>query len=255
MCDQWMPYLKLRISWQQFHELPRNAAYKYEYWDGHAHLTPRAKCYHALLDLADFQYSERAPDTTLRLLRDDDIAELEEVFAASFERQQPFSSVDEPKRLEAAHVCLDKVRTGGDGPWVREASFVALNEEQQLVGAIFITLLPDRDPAEWQSFHWSEPPPEDILAKRLGRPHITWIFVEPMHAGEGTGTALLSAAVRALRDLGYRQLATTFLAGNDSSMLWHWRNGFQLQAYPGSRRRLERLLKPSDDPVKGSGLI
>jgi hypothetical protein len=32
-------------------------------------------------------------------------------------------------------------------------------------------------------------------------------------------------------------LASTFLLGNESSMLWHWRNGFQLLQYPGSRRR------------------
>jgi hypothetical protein len=37
--------------------------------------------------------------------------------------------------------------------------------------------------------------------------------------------------------MGFTHLASTFLLGNDSSMLWHWRNGFQLAGYPGSRRR------------------
>jgi hypothetical protein len=37
--------------------------------------------------------------------------------------------------------------------------------------------------------------------------------------------------------MGFVQLATTFLVGNDASMLWHWRNGFQLLQYPNSRRR------------------
>jgi hypothetical protein len=48
----------------------------------------------------------------------------------------------------------------------------------------------------------------------------------------------LAAAVRELLALGYTQLASTFLAGNDSSTLWHWRNGFQLLAYPGSLRAM-----------------
>ena len=41
----------------------------------------------------------------------------------------------------------------------------------------------------------------------------------------------------ALRELGFTSLLSTFLAGNDSSMLWHWRVGFRLLSYPGSPRR------------------
>ena len=64
-----------------------------------------------------------------------------------------------------------------------------------------------------------------------------WIFVAPMLAGQGIGTALLRAAVAELRTLGFSRLASTFLLGNHSSMLWHWRMGFRLTAYPFSRRR------------------
>jgi L-amino acid N-acyltransferase YncA len=64
------------------------------------------------------------------------------------------------------------------------------------------------------------------------------IFVSPFFAGKGVGTLLLSVAVRELLDQGYQQPASTFLIGNDSSMLWHWRNGFRLLPCPGSIRRL-----------------
>ncbi len=63
---------------------------------------------------------------------------------------------------------------------------------------------------------------------------MTWVFVAPLFTGEGVGTALLNAAVRQLLALGYTELASTFLAGNDSSMLWHWRQGFRLLAHPAS---------------------
>src|SRR5439155_19534380 len=99
------------------------------------------------------------------------------------------------------------------------------------------TLLPLRDPTDWDAYHWSSPPPPDCIALKLGRPHLTWVFVHPDLAGRGVGTALLGAATRALRELGYTSLLTTFLAGNDSSMLWHWRAGFRLLCYPGSPRR------------------
>jgi hypothetical protein len=38
------------------------------------------------------------------------------------------------------------------------------------------------------------------------------------------------------------RLSSTFLQGNDSSLLWHWRNGFELLENPGSRRRMQRQI-------------
>src|SRR5262249_37651677 len=96
------------------------------------------------------------------------------------------------------------------------------------------------DAAEHDSYYWQEPPPADLLEKRRGRPHLTWIFVEPVRAGRGVGTGLLGAACQTLRRLGYRELVSTFLAGNDASTLWHWRNGFELLAHPFSHRRLRK---------------
>jgi GNAT superfamily N-acetyltransferase len=239
MCDEWMPAVKLPITREQLHQLPRHPAYQYEYRDDHAHLRPMAKFYHAMLALDHFRPTEPAPrQLTIRLLHESDIAGLEPVFSAAFDQQQPFASLDDARRLEAAGQSLDKVRAGHDGPWLQPASFVAAHQ-QQPVGAIFITLLPDEDPSDWDSFRWREPPPPDCVERRLGRPHITWIFVDPCHAGLGAGTALLGAAVASLRSLGYQHLASTFLLGNASSMLWHWRNGFELQAHPGSRRAIK----------------
>jgi hypothetical protein len=238
MCDEWMPVVQLPITLEQFHQLPRHPAYKYEYLEGRAYLTPRPKFYHALLDLECFGAVAEPPDgITIRPFEERDLSGLEHVFVGAFERQQPYSSLERDVRLQAARQSLQKTRTGSDGPWIRQASFVAIQADQHAIGAIFMTLLPDSDPANWDSFRWHDPPPVDCLERRLGRPHLTWIFVKEWSAGYGTGTALLSAAVVACRELGYMQLASTFLVGNESSMLWHWRNGFELQAYPGSRRQ------------------
>jgi GNAT superfamily N-acetyltransferase len=241
MCDEWMPHLELPLSFQQFHQLPRNAAYKYEYFGGAAWLSPRPRYYHALLELEPLagQPLEGGSRTAmLRPVRATDWEELTPLFAAAFRVQQPFSGLEDEPRRQAARKSLEHTRIGGDGPWIEQASFVAMDEgDPHEVGAILVTLLPDTDPSNWGSFHWKEPPPPDCLARCMGRPHLTWIFVSPFHVGEGIGTLLLSAAVRELLALGYKQLASTFLMGNDSSMLWHWRNGFRLLAYPGSRRR------------------
>ncbi len=248
MAAEWMPVVRLPITWEQFHQLPRNAAYKYEYFDGKALLSPRPKFYHALLDLKPLRkrpLTGAARDVELHRLQDADWEKLVPVFAEEFERQQPFSGLDTKTRKEAAKQALEFTRTGGDGPFIAPASFTAL-ERGYLVGASLITLLPLEDPTDWRAFHWSEPPPEHCIARRLGRPHLTWIFVAPLFAGHGVGTALLQSTTQALLALGFTQLASTFLAGNDSSMLWHWRNGFQLLSHPGSLRHVLEKVREKD---------
>jgi GNAT superfamily N-acetyltransferase len=247
MCDDWFSLIKLPLSIEQFHRLPRNAAYKYEYLKNEAWLTPRPKHYHALLELQPLPVPTEvdAQETVaLRRLEAEDWEHLPSVFAGAFDRVQPFGSLDDETQEEAARKCLEHTRTGGDGPLIQQASFVAVSQEDgHRRGAILITLVPDRDLTNWDSCRWAEAPPPDCLERRLGRPHLTWIFVGPWHAGHGVGTALLAAAVRELLALGYKELASTFLLGNDSSMLWHWRNGFQLLPYPGSWRQMRERLR------------
>jgi GNAT superfamily N-acetyltransferase len=238
MCDEWMPTITLPLSKEQFQRLPRNPAYKYEYLDGVAYLSPRARHYHAALDL-----SARPPEATLpgcasftlRLLRDSDWPELEVVFAGTFRHIQPFGCLDDALLKHAAHECLERTRTGRDGPLIPSACFVA-EHEKHIIGGILLTLVPGDDECNSESYRWREPPPERCVEDRLGTPHLTWIFVAPMLAGKGVGSALLAAAVGDLRKLGYARLLSTFVVGNESSMLWHWRSGFRLLAYPVSYR-------------------
>src|SRR5262245_52243906 len=235
MSDSWMPMIRLALTIDEFHQLPRNAAYRYEYLRGQAHLSPRPRHYHALLDLQPMTVPE---GVEVHPVRAADLVGLIPLFAAVFRTIQPFGSLDDAMRREAARQALERTYHGGDGPWIEPASFVA-REEERIVGAILVTLLPDADPCEWDSYRWTEPPPVDCVERALGRPHLTWIFVSPWLAGQGIGTALLASAVNQLRAMGYQQLLSTFMIGNESSMLWHWRNGFRLLPYPGSMRRLQ----------------
>jgi hypothetical protein len=238
MCDEWMPTIQLPLTREYFAQLPRHPAYRYELLGGAVCLSPRPKHYHALLDLhTSAPPEEPAQEVVLRPVLPLDWEALVPVFAASFDHIQPFGSLDNDTRLLAARKCLERTCTGGDGPWIDEASFVAISPgDEQLIGAILVTLLPNGDPCDWDSYSWNEAPPPDCIRRRLGRPHLTWIFVTPFHAGNGVGSVLLTASRRALLALGFQELLSTFMIGNDSSMLWHWRNGFRLLAYPASRR-------------------
>jgi L-amino acid N-acyltransferase YncA len=247
MIDDWMSALQLRLTPEEFRRLPRNPAYKYEYLSGAAYLTPYPKHYHAVLPLPPPPVLDapEAPDAVhIRPLTETDLPELERVFVAAFARTQPYASLAPEDRAEAARQALQRTVSGGDGPWVRSASFVAVEaSEGRLLGAALVTLLPEGDPCDWDSYYWQGPPPEDCVARRAGRPHLTWIFVAPLHSGQGAGTALLAAVTQALVGLSYRELVSTFLLGNEASTLWHWRNGFRLLPYPGSLRHLSQRFR------------
>ena len=106
-----------------------------------------------------------------------------------------------------------------------------------MFGAILVTLYPGLPLDARETHRWREPPPEDAVERRLGRPHLTWIFVSTMRTGVGVGSALLGNAFNALQKLGYRELASSFLSGDSRSILWHWRNGFELGSWAGSMRK------------------
>ncbi len=231
MIDNWFDAVRLPISFKQFLALPTNPAYKYEYFANYALLTPRPKSYHASLDLALAEVPEGIEEEegmTLRPLREDDWDHLAPVFSFAFHRVQPFASLDDKRRLEAARACLDKTRRGGDGAIVVEGCWVAVDQKSDKpVAAAFITLQPQDDGDSFDDRDFKAP---------LG-PHLTWIFVSPMKARNGIGSMLLAAVVRGLLARGDKRLDSTFLLGNESSTLWHWRSGFQLRGYGFSQQK------------------
>jgi GNAT superfamily N-acetyltransferase len=231
-----MPQLRLPLSEEQFRQLPRNAAYRYDHVQGVAWINPRPRYFHAQLDFDDFT-AEAASDVTVRRLEGRDWEPMAELFALAFRVQQPFAGQSDERRLLAARASLAQSKRGGDGPLIERASFVARGEDAGLIGAMLVTLLPPGDPTDWDSYYWASPPPADCIETCFGVPHLTWVFVHPERAGRGVGTALLRAAVGELRRLGFTHILSTFISGNDSSMLWHWRVGFRLLSYPGSPRR------------------
>ncbi|MFO0876191.1 MAG: GNAT family N-acetyltransferase [Gemmataceae bacterium] len=233
--EEWMPLLDLRLAPDEFRRLPRHAAYRYSYHEGVVWMSPCPRFYHAALDLQGPTGPTAAP-VTVRPFHADDWDAAVSVFANAFAQQQPFAGLSPEARALVARECLERVQAGGDGPWIEAASFAAVSRDGELVGALLVTLVPNADPTDWAAYVWLDPPPTDALARRLGRPHLTWIFVHSREAGQGIGTALLNACVVALRALGFTELHTTMMVGNESSMLWHWRSGFRLLAYPGSRR-------------------
>jgi hypothetical protein len=241
MLDKWAKTIKVKLSSNEFHRLPQNPAYKYEYFDGQAWLTPRLKCYHAVLNLAEFQPPEADlmnEDAQIRLLEESDWEKLSEVFAAAFARVSPFASMNDNDQLAAARDSLAFMHRGGNGPIISDACLVVVDpHDGSIVGGFLVTLVPDLPLSD---IHFGHVPEKRLPPGQKTVPHLTWVFVKVWHARHGVATALLSRGVAALRELGHTRLTTTFLLGNESSTLWHWRMGFRLASYPMSQRQFER---------------
>jgi GNAT superfamily N-acetyltransferase len=237
MLDRWYRRWRLPMPPEHFHQLPQNPAFRYEYIDGEAWLTPRPTTYNAVLDLRPREAAHHLhlPGCTIhfRPLAEADWQQLPALFAQSFQRVLPFAALTDDDRLTASRECLEQTRTGGDGLFIPFASFVA--EADQIIGAILITLIPKRDEGDWWHVDWDEAPTTAEAKRLLGRPHLTWVFVSPLLARQGIASALLALSVNELLAHGFSDLGTTFLLGNDSSALWHWKQGFRLLSYPGSR--------------------
>ncbi|NBO93234.1 MAG: hypothetical protein EBV06_13125 [Planctomycetia bacterium] len=234
MTDHWLAPLRLLLEPDQFRLLPRNPAFRYEQGQDGVWICPRPRYYHALLDLSDAEY-HGAANVPLRRLAVEDWAVLPGLFVRAFTDHQPFVGVAPEQRDAAASEALMLTRTGGDGPLIERACFVSQGEDR-LIGAVLVTLLPPGDPEEFDTYAWGGQPPPDAVERCEGWPHLTWILVDALEARSGLGTALLAAACGELRAMGFNDLLSTFLYGNDVSAMWHWRRGFKLLSYPGTRR-------------------
>jgi GNAT superfamily N-acetyltransferase len=233
MLEDWYRQIRLRVPFEQWQALPPFVGYKSEYIDGEAVWTPRPKSYNAVLDLSSDTGTEAGPasdDVSVRAVDPADWQVLPPLLAGAFDRIPPFCALDAAARVQAAEDCLQHTRKGGDGEFLGEMSVVATRTTDGIVGALLVTRWDAEKPHGVDS--------RDAATSPLTDAHITWVFVRRLEQGNGIATAMLRSVVARLRSAGFTRLYTTFLRGNESSMLWHWRTGFRLLRYEGSFRTL-----------------
>jgi hypothetical protein len=246
MLNDFFSNLRFPLSWSEFQQIPRHPAYRYEYRSGEVRISGHPLYRHARLNLApDAPLPGREPAAgnvtcffsqfELSAVSDRDWSELPKLFAGAFSRTPPLSTLEETQRLSAAERLLERTRTGQDGPLLPAASKVVCERDSgELIGAILVTLVPNGDPEDFSHPEWQATPPSDAVQSRWGQPHLTWIFLPQSHQRKQLGTVLLSAAASGIRQAGYSHLLSTFLVGDHVSMLWHWKNRFEL--IPGPSR-------------------
>ena len=242
MLDQWFRDLEIELPWEKFRSLPRHPAYRYEYRKGPLRISGNPRYFHCLIDLHGLDSTNAAAPVSqflCRVITPDDWPRLQMPFADALRTSSPLCHLTRDERLLAAKQTLEQTRSGVDGPLVEAGCFILEHVDQrEVVGAILVTLIPSGDLRSFDADKWNETPPEKPVQQRWGQPHLTWIFVRPEWSRRGVGGTLLRQSIERIHALGYGTLASTILLGNYSSMLWHWRMGFELLSHPTSPRRL-----------------
>ncbi|SFJ11305.1 Acetyltransferase (GNAT) family protein [Planctomicrobium piriforme] len=246
MHSHWFLPVKFPLAWSEFRKLPRHPAYRFEYRRGHLQITGRPEYAHCTLPTSSTGENAPSPNGSIRILKWNEFDsrarcdELFKLFAAATARTLPYSILTPARREQAAVDLIGEALDGYDGPIIPTASQIAVDAATgNLVAAILMTLVA---PGSWTDFtdpNWAQTPPADPIASRWGQPHLTWVFVSPDRQRRGLGQQLLTNARLALETLGYPALASTFLLGDHGSMLWHWKQGFEL--LPGLRSLSPRL--------------
>lgn len=227
MLEEWFPQLELSLSWEEFLALPRHPASRYEYRGGLARITSHPRYLHCWKLIAtDNTPPQDLQDWSVRRLQDSDWSSLVHLFERSFAGTVPFVNCPRDVRLAAAETLLDRTRRGADGPLAEDVCTVAMSRTAgKLAGAMLVTRVPSKvfgcDPGEGTFV-----------------PHVTWIFVDPGESRRGLGRALLAKSMWQLAEAKQGRLFSTVLLGQQASMLWHWKVGFELLGDPGSPGRI-----------------
>lgn len=191
------------MSWEEYELMPWKLGWKHEYWDGHAHITPRE---HAVCVVADVVSRPVGSPCVFRSLLPEDQRSLSALFFQAFRDTVEFCDWKTKAILEAAVSAIETFRSGQRGK-PHNASRVAVSAgscaaDDRVIGAALIV----------------EPSP--------GQPVLDMLFVSTRERRRGIASALVGAAMNELDLLGVKTLESAYVMGNEESRAWHQGFGF-----------------------------
>ena len=215
--DHYVTPLKLPMSIDLFWRWPHLAAYKADYRDGQAELTYRPRLRMARLPIAG-RVERNVPGVTIAPL---DVVHahdaLARLFMAAFARVPPLDTMAATTRRHAADAAMRHTAGGGDGELCRPACIAATDSATDaIVAAAIVTTI------RLRADEWPDPQlPASLF-------NLTWLFVAPQWQRRQVGSAMLDRIAKVLADSGAEWLVSHILEDNVPSVMFHWRNGFEL---------------------------
>jgi GNAT superfamily N-acetyltransferase len=188
---------------EAFHRLPWDLGWKYEYWDGQAHVTPREHAVQVTLDLAPRPASS---PPGLRAPRAADAPRLLRAYLASFADGIEYCDWTSPAIRGHARKTLCGYFDGARGKPFLGASRVvssAAGSARSIAGAAL------------------------VVAAGRGRARLDLLFVVPRERRRGLASAMVADAVGVLHRAGLQVLESAYVLGNMESEAWHRGFGFR----------------------------
>jgi RimJ/RimL family protein N-acetyltransferase len=186
----------------EYHLLPFEPGWKCEYWDGKAHYSPR---YHAVVTTVAVAPRDVTTDCLLRQPAESDIEPLTPVYIAAFRETIEYFGYSQEQIAEAARRDLTNYFTGQHG---------------QPTSASCVAIAPGSNPDE-ENFAGVA-----MVTGAGNGPLLYLLFVAPEWQLRGLATAMVSAAINELHELGEKTLTSRYHIGNEQSLAWHQRFGF-----------------------------
>lgn len=192
---------------EEFELLPMKLGWKYEYWDGQAHISPRGQ---VVIATVKTQPASALSPHTIRPVTASDEPQLVVAYIEAFADSFDFCDWKLSQIMEAAKDDLRKILSGQRGHLLA-ASCVATappseTAAETIIGAALVTGS-DR-----------QPPLLDIL------------FVVPQWQRKGIATALVSTVSHELHHAKVETLESRYFLGNEESQAWHRKFGFTEEA-------------------------
>jgi len=193
----------LPMTWDAFELMPRQPGWKYEYWDGQAHISPRHQVVTVTITVQPRAVS--AP-CRLRTVTQDDAPGLAAAYIAAFSDTIEYCDWESEQVKISAQTNIRNFFAGKRGQ-PHPASHVAVVSQataarEQIAGAAL------------------------IIGDDGETPLLDMLFVAPAWQRQGLATALVAAALNALHSAGVAVLESSYMLGNAESQAWHQRFGF-----------------------------
>jgi GNAT superfamily N-acetyltransferase len=186
----------------EYHRLAWEPGWKYEYWDGTAHISPRD---HIICCARATEPRYAVCPFALTPIGPEDTAGLVDAYLAAFRDGIEYCDWPEEKVVQDAWTTIHGFLANRHGT-VLPASRLARensNAQSPVLGAAFVV--------------------QSATHVAL----IDAVYVVPDRQRRGVATAMVTSALSALYDAGFHTLESRFLLGNNASMAWHRQLGFK----------------------------
>lgn len=193
----------ITMSIEEFELLPRKLGWRYEYWDGQAHISPR---HHAVTTSVEIRPRPFKIPCELRAVEQKDKPQLISGYIAAFKDTIEYCDWASEKITTSARDAIQDLFAGKRGKLLPSSRLAVVSQlgtgRELVIGAALLV-----EKANQVSLL-------DIL------------FVLPEWQRQGVATALTSAAVNELYHVGVKTFKSRYSLGNNESRDWHQKFGF-----------------------------